>query len=127
MSSKIIGGMNADFFAALAVDAVLAVKREETAVGVAQAAAAAAAEVGSERADRDGEKTKAGPKYPVSSINVLKTHGKSALESTLVHGYALNATRASQQMPRAVTGGARIALLDFNLQRHRMALGVQVR
>ena len=101
MSSKIIGS-HGDFFAAIAVDAVLAVRRDG--------------------ASGSGE---SGAKYPVSSINVLKTHGRSATESTLVHGFALNATRASQQMPRRVTG-ARIALLDFNLQRHRMALGVQI-
>lgn len=123
MSSKIIGG-HGDFFARIAVDAALSVRREEGADGNA--------------------------KYPISAINIIKTHGKSAtevrgcrvrrclcsvhppprcpllpLQSTLVDGYALNHTRASQQMPRSVTG-ARIALLDFNLQRHRMALGVQV-
>ena len=88
-----------------------------SAAGVAAAAASGA--------DRDSG-PKGGPKYPISSINILKTHGKSATESTLVHGYALNATRASQQMPRSVQG-AKIALLDFNLQRHRMSIGVQVR
>jgi len=98
MSSKIIGA-HGDFFATIAVDAVLSVRR-------------------------DGGEGGAG-KYPVTSINVLKTHGRSATESTLVHGIALNATRASQQMPRRVPQ-AKIALLDFNLQRHRMALGVQV-
>ena len=55
----------------------------------------------------------------------MKSHGKSALESTLVKGFALDGTRCSQQMPKSVKG-ARIALLDFNLQRHRMQLGVQV-
>ena len=100
MSSKIIGSQNADFFSKLAVDAVLSVKREPGAEG--------------------------GPaKYPVSSIHIIKSHGRSALESQLVNGFALPATRVSQQMPRTITG-ARIALLDFNLQRHRMQLGVQV-
>ena len=60
-----------------------------------------------------------------SNINIVKSHGKSALESTLVKGFALDGTRCSQQMPKSVQG-ARIALLDFNLQRHRMQLGVQV-
>jgi T-complex protein 1 subunit alpha len=32
---------------------------------------------------------------------------------------------ATQGMPTAVRG-AKIALLDFNLQRHRMAMGVEV-
>ena len=46
-------------------------------------------------------------------------------QSELVHGVALNCVRASQAMPKAVTN-AKIALLDFNLQKHRMQLGVQV-
>ena len=99
MSSKIIG-THADFFATIAVDAVLSVKREDPA---------------------DPGKAR----YPISSINVLKTHGRSATESVLVDGYVINGTRASQQMPRVVKN-AKIALLDFTLQRHRMALGVQV-
>ena len=35
-------------------------------------------------------------KYPVSAINILKAHGKSARESRLLDGYALNMGRAAQ-------------------------------
>jgi T-complex protein 1 subunit alpha len=101
MSSKIIGSQGSDFFANIAVDAILSVKRVDPL-----------------------DPTKAA-KYPVNSVNIIKTHGKSALESMLLHGYCLPGGRASQQMPRIVKG-AKIALLDFNLQRHRMALGIQV-
>lgn len=97
MSSKIIGADSA-FFASMCVDAVTSVKTT-TASG----------------------KTK----YPIGAINILKTHGRSTRESTLVHGFALDCVRTSQAMPTRIAG-AKIALLDFNLQKHRMALGVQV-
>jgi T-complex protein 1 subunit alpha len=70
-------------------------------------------------------------KYPLSAIHILKAHGKSSLESHFIDGgFALNAMRAAQGMPTAVEGSTdkpvKIAMLDMNLQRHRMAMGVQV-
>ncbi|RLN69383.1 hypothetical protein BBP00_00000394 [Phytophthora kernoviae] len=101
MSSKILGP-ESEFFANLVVDAVSSVMVEQ-----------------------EGVRGKVKAKYPVSSINVLKAHGKSALETQLVDGFALNCTKASQQMPTYIKN-AKIALLDFDLQRHRMQMGVQV-
>ncbi len=70
-------------------------------------------------------------KYPLSAIHILKAHGKSSLESHFIDGgFALNAMRAAQGMPTAVEGSlekpVKIAMLDMNLQRHRMAMGVQI-
>jgi len=97
MASKILGP-ESDFFADLAVKAVTSVKT-----------------VNSEGKAR----------YPITAVHILKCHGKSSLESELVDGFALNNTRASQAMPKVVRG-AKIALLDMNLTRHKMQLGVQV-
>mmetsp|Transcript_13793 Transcript_13793/g.25290 ORF Transcript_13793/g.25290 Transcript_13793/m.25290 type:complete len:547 (+) Transcript_13793:85-1725(+) len=65
-------------------------------------------------------------KYPVGQVNILKSHGQSSSESVLIpNGYALQMMRASQEMPTSVKP-AKIALLDFDLKKHRMSMGVNI-
>lgn len=131
MSSKIIG-KEGDFFAQLAVDATLSVASNP------------------QSSSNSSTTTPAQPKtkYPLSAIHILKAHGKSSLESYLMKGgFCLNAQRAAQGMPFSV-GDCRqqpessplseqlqppqpqdfikIAMLDINLQKHRMAMGVSI-
>jgi len=94
MSSKIIGG-ESEFFSKLAVDAMMRVKTINSRGDV---------------------------KYPVKAVNILKSHGKSARESVLVEGYALNCTVASQAMVKRIAN-AKIAFLDMNLQKEKLGLG----
>lgn len=35
-------------------------------------------------------------KYPVKSVNIVKNHGKSTLDSKLIKGYALKTSKSSQ-------------------------------
>ena len=75
MSSKLIGA-DSEFFSKMVVEAAQDIKVS------------------------DG---KGGYNYPIKAINVLKAHGKSARESLIIKGYALNCNIASQQMPRSIT------------------------
>ena len=97
MSSKIIGAEE-EFFANLVVDACLSVKTYNDMGDI---------------------------KYPIKAINILKAHGKSLKESLVIHGYALNLGRAAEGMPKMVKN-AKIACIDFNLQKTKMLMGVQV-
>ena len=63
--------------------------------------------------------------YPIKSVGILKQHGRSFKDSQLFHGYVMYGGRAGQGMPRTVKN-AKIALLDIDLRKTKMAMGVQV-
>jgi T-complex protein 1 subunit alpha len=97
MSSKLIGS-EMDYFSELAVNAMQSVKTVN-AVGET--------------------------KYPVKAVNIIKCHGKSTKESIHVDGYALEHGRSAQGMPMQIVD-AKIACVDFNLNKFRLQMGVQV-
>ncbi|KAH9397874.1 T-complex protein 1 subunit alpha [Tyrophagus putrescentiae] len=97
LSSKLIGS-DSEFFSNMVVEAVTIIKQN------------------------DG---RGGFKYPVKAIRILKANGKSMRESQLINGFALNCAIAMQGMPKQVKN-AKIALLDFSLQKAKMKMGVQM-
>ena len=97
LSSKILS-LYQDYFAQMAVDAILAVKTTNTRNQI---------------------------KYPVKAVNILKAHGQGQTESKLISGFALNCTVACEGMPKYLKD-AKIACLEMNLQRQRMNMGVSV-
>jgi T-complex protein 1 subunit alpha len=97
LASKIVT-TESDFFSNMVVDAILRVKT----TGISGQA-----------------------RYPIKSVNILKAHGKSAKDTMFIPGFALNCTVASQAMPKKITN-AKIALLDFNLNKQKLPMGAQV-
>eukprot|EP01016_Furgasonia_blochmanni_P033131 TRINITY_DN343_c0_g1_i2.p2 TRINITY_DN343_c0_g1~~TRINITY_DN343_c0_g1_i2.p2 ORF type:complete len:517 (+),score=227.75 TRINITY_DN343_c0_g1_i2:389-1939(+) len=97
MSSKLIGP-ESTLFAELVVEAMLAVKYTNVLGEV---------------------------KAPLKSVNVLKCHGQASSASQLIRGYGLQMSRVSQQMPTRVEN-CKVACLDFNLNKFRLQMGVQV-
>lgn len=97
MSSKLLGS-ESDFFADMVVTAIQNVKS----------------------VSHDGS-----AKYPVKAVHILKTHGKSSRDTMLVNGYAIEACRSAQGMPTHIDN-AKVACIDFNLNRYRLQMGVQV-
>jgi len=97
MASKVIS-VDSEFFGQMVYDAAMAIRVTDGAGGY---------------------------KYPIKAVNVLKAHGRSSRESMLIDGYALNCTIASHAMTKKIEK-AKIACLDFSLQKEKMKMGVQV-
>jgi T-complex protein 1 subunit alpha len=99
LNSKFVGGAEGTLFPKIVVDAIKSVKM----IG------------------QDGK-----TKYPVGQVNILKAHGQSSSDS-VVHpnGYAIRSFRVSQEMPTSVMN-AKIALIDFDLKKHKMGMNVNI-
>lgn len=65
-------------------------------------------------------------RYPINAVNILKAHGQGIHQTKLIKGYGLNLARASQGMPKSISN-AKVACLDINLHKVKMALGISVR
>lgn len=63
--------------------------------------------------------------YPVKNVYMIKAHGRSTLDSTFFPGLVTRMSRVSQQMPTQIDN-AKIACLDVNLSKFRLAMGIQV-
>jgi len=98
MSSKLLAP-ESEFFSNMVVDAVMNVRSEDPFTGKV--------------------------KYPIKSVNILKKQGKGVKDSHLVNGFGLNCVRASEAMPKTIKG-AKIALLDYNLNKYRAPMGIEV-
>merc|ERR1711959_688437 len=98
MSSKLLAP-ESEFFSNIVVEACLNVRSEDPFTGKV--------------------------KYPIKSVNILKKQGKGSKDSALVNGFGLNCVRACEGMPKCVKG-AKIALLDYNLNKYRAPMGVEV-
>lgn len=97
MSSKLVSA-DSDFYAELVVSAMEAIKMTNT----------------------QGK-----TKYPIKAISIRKVHGKSSRESQHIDGYSLPMGRTAQGMPMSVEN-AKIACVDFNLNKFRLQMGVQI-
>lgn len=63
-------------------------------------------------------------KYPMSTISMIQTHGKSISDSFFVkNGLCLKMMRASQGMPSLVEN-VKVALIDFNLMKTKLTPGI---
>ncbi|KAF7682743.1 T-complex protein 1 subunit alpha [Astathelohania contejeani] len=63
--------------------------------------------------------------YKIENINILKKQGGSMKDSFVTNGYVLNCSLASTEMAKKIDN-PRIICIDFDLQKIRMPLGVNV-
>lgn len=63
--------------------------------------------------------------YPIKNINLIKSHGKSILDSQFFNGLVFRMSRVAEQMPIRVEN-PKIACLDVNLSKFRLAMGISV-
>ncbi|GKT15427.1 T-complex protein 1 subunit alpha [Aduncisulcus paluster] len=64
--------------------------------------------------------------YPVKAVSILKCPGRPIAESELLNGYGFPGDRASKLMPNLVNG-AKIAMLDFDLKKKRLGMGIEMK